>query len=103
MNKNEGMVYFSRLLLGFDLGYYFERFGLALENNKAFNNSDTSDIYKNKMEEAINQRKINTSIYKKMWYADNDQYNYSLSNNLGCNYKNNNYNIQIVNITKENQ
>ena len=54
------------------------------------------------MEEAINQGKIaNYSVNKKLWYADDDQYNFILNNGTGC-YKNRNeYDIKITNITKK--
>ena len=44
MNKNEAMVYFTNLILGFDTGYYFERFGLAMSDNP-FNISGVSNKY----------------------------------------------------------
>ena len=102
MNKNEIMVYFSSLILGFDTGYYFERFGLGMENTP-FNNSQTSEFYKKSMEKAIGEGKIsNKTIIKKFWYADNKQYNFSLIDGTGCYDDKNEYNIKIVNITKDN-
>ena len=102
MKKNEIMVYFSSLILGFDISYYFERFGLAMQNDIPFNNSETSKNFKEGMEKAINEGKIaNKTIIKKFWYADIDQYNYTINNGIGC-YKNNNkYDIKIINITKD--
>ena len=67
-----------------------------------FNNSRTTIIHKNYMKDAIIQGKIsNNTIIKKFWYADNNQYNYSLNNGSGCYGKNNKYEINIVNITKD--
>ena len=107
MTKNEAMIFFTNLIVGFDTGYHFERFGLAMDNKNPFNNSETSNKYKESMENAINEGKIkNNTIYKKFWYADTEQYFYSLNNGKGC-YNNNNKDkgqdmneIRIVNITK---
>ena len=99
MTKNEEMVFYSNLILGFDAGYYFERFGLAIDKITPFNNSDTSYFYNNKMEEMKKLGKIKTGIYKKMWYADNDQYNFTLNNGKVPNI---NYDIiKDVKITKD--
>ena len=95
MNKNEAMVFLSSLVLGFDMGYYFERFGLSLDNITIFNKSETSEIYKNQLEKAIDESKIKTGIYKKLWYADIDQYNYAINNGTGCYENDNNYEIKI--------
>jgi len=101
MSKTKGMVFLSSLIVGIDLGYYFERFGLAYQDNIPFNNSLTSTYYKKGMEDAIKQGKIKTGIYKKFWYADNNQYNFTLNKGTtGCYKNNNNYNIKIVGITK---
>ena len=97
------MILLTNLILGFDTGYYFERFGLAM-NNEPFNNSKTSIYYNNYMKEAIEQGKIsNKSIIKKFWYADNNQYNYTLNNGTGCYENENKYEFKIVNITKYNK
>ena len=54
------------------------------------------------MEEVIKQGKVKTGIYKKFWYADNDQYNFTLNKGTGCYNNINNYTISIVEITKKN-
>ena len=100
MSKTEGMVFLSSLIIGIDLGYYFERFGLAFDESTPFNNSLTSTYYKKGMETAIKQGKVKTEIHKKFWYADNNQYNFTLNKGTGCYKKNNNYDIKIVGITK---
>ena len=101
MNKNEAMVFLTSLIVGFDMGYYFERFGLAMDNKKIFNNSEVSQKYKESMEKAINEGLIKTNIYKKYWYADSEQYNYTLNNGKGCYKNNNNYKIEIKEIKKD--
>ena len=101
MNKNEAMVFLTNLIVGFDMGYYFERFGLAMDNKKIFNNSEVSQTYIENMEKAINEGKIKTNIYKKYWYADSEQYNYTLNNGKGCYKNSNDYEIKILNIIKD--
>ena len=62
MSKTEGMVYLSSYITGLDLGYYFERYAFLYEGEKSFNNSETSEIYKQKMEELINNGNIDNTI-----------------------------------------
>ena len=105
LNENERMVYLSSLLIGFDMGYYFERFGLSMDNKNIFNRNKVTDFYKEKMEEAIKEGKIKSNVTKKFWYVDNAQYNFTFNNGKGC-YKNtNNYSIRIIdiNINKKGQ
>ena len=103
MNKDEIMIFFSSLILGFDTGYYFERFGLGMEKEISFNNSQTSKYYKEAMENAVKEGTIsNKTIIKKFWYSDNAQYNFSLNNETGCYNDKNEYEIKIINIIKYN-
>ena len=76
MSKTESMVLMSSLVLGFDTGYYFERFGFGMKFEQLFNNTNPSEIYKNKLNEFISQGLIKTSIEKKFWYIDAKEYNY---------------------------
>ena len=101
MKENEQMVFLTSLIVGFDMGYYFERFGLAMNNVKIFNNSEISDYYKNSMENEINKGKIKKNIFKKYWYADSEQYNYTLNKGKGCYKNSNSYKIEIKNIIKD--
>ena len=99
MTSNEAMIFLTNLILGFDTGYYFERFGLAMSYNP-FTISGASSRYNNSMKEAINEGKIsNNTIIKKLWYADSEQYNYTLNNGTGCYKDKNEYDIKINNIT----
>ena len=102
MNKNEAMVYYTSLILGYDTGYYFERFGLAMIKGRPFKISSASLNYNNTLKEAIEKGKIsnNTMLYKKLWYADDDQYNFTILNGTGCYYEGNKYDIKINYVTK---
>ena len=72
MTYNERMVFLTNLILGFDTGYYFERFGLAM-SYIPFNISGASNRYNNSMKEAIN---ICKDLYK---INKNDLYDASLN------------------------
>ena len=98
MSKTEAMVYLSSYITGLDLGYYFERYSFFYDNEKPFNIIDTSEIYKEKMKELINSGKVEKTIQKKLWYIDIDEYNYISNNGTGCYRNNDNYNIEIKNI-----
>ena len=100
MKKTEGFVFLSSYIVGIDLGYYFERFGFVLGNEKPFNNSDTSEIYNEKMKELIDNGDINNLIQKKFWYVDIDEYIYLTDIGIGCYKNNDNYNIEIIDISK---
>ena len=101
MNRNEAMVFLTSLVVGFNMDYYFERFGLAMDNRTIFNKSEVSESYQNQLEKAINEGKIKTGIYKKIWYTDLEQYNYTINNGTGC-YKNkNDYEIKIIDTYKD--
>ena len=101
MTRNEAMVFLTSLVLGFNMEYYFERFGLAMEKDIIFNKSQPSKSYKIHLEKAINEGTIKTGIYKKLWYADKKQYNYIFNNGTGCYKDNNDYEIKIIDIYQD--
>ena len=96
MTRTESLVFLTNLILGFDTGYYFERFGFTLSKD-LFNNTATSNTYKTKMKELIQQGKIDTSIQKKFWYIDYKEYDYMTNYGLGCHNGKESYNIYKVN------
>ena len=101
LTKEEKFVYFSNIVLGLDLGYYFSRWGLSFsDGNSIFNELKTSSEYKDLMQKAINSKLIDTKTKKKYWYFDYKQYNYTNDVGLGCYKDKNEYNIQITKITK---
>ena len=100
MTKEEKFVYFSNVILGFDLGYYFTRWGLSFSNgNSIFDESKTSSEYKELMQKAINANLIDAKTKKKYWYLDYKEYNYMNDVGLGCYKDKNEYDIQIIEIT----
>ena len=82
LQMDEALVLLTNIVLGFDTGYYFERFGLS--GKTIFNNSNTSKLYKEKMNELIKERKVVTTIIKNFWYLDNDEYEYIINKGYGC-------------------
>ena len=99
MSKTEGMIYLTNYIVNLDMGYYFERLGFAFEREKIFSVQNASELYKQKMEELLKERNIDTSIKKKIWYFDEKQYYFMLNNGKGCYYNKDSYDIQIVNVT----
>ena len=99
LNKEEKFVYFSNIIIGFDLGYYFTRWGLTFTNgNNIFNEAKTSSTYKDLIQEAINNKLIDTKTKKKYWYIDYKEYNYINDIGLGCYKDKSEYDIQITKI-----
>ena len=77
ITKEEKMVYFSSIIFGVDLGYYFTRWGLSLNSNNKFDEKNVSSVYTNLMNQAVANSQISkTALKKKYWYVDNDQYNF---------------------------
>ena len=100
LTKEEKFVYFSNIVLGLDLGYYFTRWGLSFSDGKSmFNELKTSSEYKDLMQKAINNKLIDTKTKKKYWYFDYKEYTYINDVGLGCYKDKNEYNIQITKIT----
>mgnify|MGYP006873197145 CR=1 FL=1 len=60
ITKEEKMVYFSSIIFGVDLIYYFTRWGLCLNSNNIFDEANIASEYKNLMNQAIANGKIST-------------------------------------------
>ncbi len=77
----ERMVYFSSLVVGEDLGYYYERFGFSFntgENYQPFKVASASAAYKKLIAKALEDKKIEYKGFK-YWYIDADQYFYEFT------------------------
>ena len=100
LSITEKFVYFTNLILGIDLGYYFSRWGFNLGDYKQiFNESDVSEKYKELMKIAVNDGLIDLNVpKKKYWYIDYKQYNYMNDIALGCYEDQDKYNIEIIEI-----
>ena len=66
LSNVEKFVYFTNLILGMDLGYYFTRWGLYINNyNIPFNESEVSQKYEELMYNAVNDGLIDLNYHKK--------------------------------------
>lgn len=74
-DRDEKQVYYSSLILGVDLGYYYERYGFKVLGSNQFIRQSASDAYKTLMENAATQGRINNTIQPRFWYLDEKQYN----------------------------
>ena len=100
LTKEEKFVYFSSVVLGFDLGYYFTRWGLSFsDGNSIFDESKATSEYKELMKKAINENLIDAKTKKKYWYLDYKEYHYMDDIGLGCYQDKDEYDIQIVSLT----
>lgn len=75
LSKTEKQIYYSSLVLGFDLSYYFERWGYNLDvDEKIFNYKEASNEFKAMMDTAIKEGKIKADYQPKIWYYDSKEY-----------------------------
>ncbi len=78
LTSDERIVYYSSLVVGEDLGYYYERFGFSFDSNSAFKVENASSAYKKLMQKALSDEEIK-DIGFKYWYIDADQYYYDIT------------------------
>ena len=98
MSRTERMVFFSSVITGIDLGYYFYRWGFFLNSEGIFVQENASDIYQEKMEEYITNGKIDNTTQPKFWYIDYKEYLYIYEGGEGCYSDQSTYDIQIKNV-----
>ena len=99
MNKVEKQVYFSSIVTGIDLSYYFERYGYAL-GGTMFVESSASEAFKSTMQGLHdNGTIINKQL--KFWYVDNMTYTYLLEYGDKLSIYNNSMKINIISIEKD--
>lgn len=85
LTATERMVYYSSLVVGEDLGYYYERFGFSFstgENYAPFKIETATSAYKKLIAKALEVGKIIERGFK-YWYIDANQYFYDISEG-GC-------------------
>jgi hypothetical protein len=98
MSRTERLIFFSNIILGMDLGYYFYRWGFFLNNEGIFVPENASSIYQEKMEQYIKEGKIDNTKKYKFWYLDYKEYLYILEGGKGCYDSKDKYDIQIEKI-----
>lgn len=78
LSTTERMVYFSSLVVGENLGYYYERFGFSFNSDDSFKVETASNAYKKLVAKALEDGTIIEKGYK-YWYIDANQYFYDYS------------------------
>ena len=103
LSGEEKMVYFSSLIIGRDMGYYFTRVGLTLNSGATvFNEKTVSTTYKELMKKAITDGLIDKNSRKiKYWYLEDSRYDYIIKNRIFECYRDNKYDVQIIDVLKE--
>ncbi len=75
MSATEKQVYLSSLSVGYDLSYYFERWGYNLSSSDfIFKAATASDAFKSLMAAAKNENRIKDGYQPKIWYLDAAEY-----------------------------
>ena len=98
MSRTERLIFFSNIIIGIDLGYYFNRWGFFLNNEGIFVPENASSTYQTIMEEYITNGIIDDTIKPKYWYLDYKEYLYILEGGEGCYEDKSKYDIQIKNL-----
>ena len=98
MSRTERLIFFSNVITGIDLGYYFNRWGFFLNNEGIFDPENASDTYKTAMEEYITNGLIDNTIKHKFWCLDYKEYLYNVEGGEGCYEDQNAYDVQIKNV-----
>ncbi|MBP5444649.1 MAG: M60 family metallopeptidase, partial [Acholeplasmatales bacterium] len=98
MSRTERLIFFSNIITGIDLGYYFNRWGFYLNNEGIFDPENASDTYKSAMEEYITNGLIDNTLKPKFWYLDYKEYLYNVEGGEGCYEDQNAYDVQIKNV-----
>lgn len=99
LTATEKQVFYSSIVTGIDLSYYFERWGFTINNSTAdpvFKLSTASDGFKNLMNIAVESNFVDNSKKPKLWYQDEKFY---FSENRTQIY-NQNVNISIKMVAK---
>ena len=60
MTRTEREIFFTNIITGVDLGYYFNRWGFFLNNEGIFIQENAGEIYLSKMEEYV--KSVNIKI-----------------------------------------
>lgn len=99
LTPTELQVFYSSMVTGVDLSYYFERWGYTIKNDDTdpiFKRSNTTETFSQFMNTATQQNYIDNTKEYKLWYQDCYQYH---STNKTPSYSNNT-NVSIKNVAK---
>ena len=98
MTRTERLIFFSNVVTGVDLGYYFYRWGFYMNNEGIFVPENAGSAYQEAMENYIKEGKIDNSTKLKYWYIDYKEYLYIVEGGEGCYSNKNAYDVQIKNV-----
>ena len=100
----EKQVYYSSIITGLNMSYYYERYGFYLGSEDRFISSNTTKTFTELMQKLLDDGIITNKIVK-FWYLNGAAYMYNVDNNKsessGC-YKNNKNKINIIRVFKVN-
>lgn len=81
LGNDEKQVYYSSLILGIDLGYYYERYGFKIYGSSQFTESGATENFKTLMSNAAADGRIDNKTKPRFWYLDENQYNIVANSN----------------------
>lgn len=99
ISPSEKQVFFSSLITGIDLSYYFERWGFSINNTTSdpvFNITTASDDFNSLMNLAIQHGLVDNTKQPKLWYQNAKFYYYTESSTT----YNNNFDVSIKLVSK---
>ena len=104
ISGTEKQVYFSSIITGLNMSYYYERYGFFLGSEQRFTYSNATKTFTELMQKLRNDGTITNKIVK-FWYLSGPTYLYNVDNNKAdsssC-YKNNKTKINIITVFKAN-
>ena len=84
LNSTEKQVFYCSFVLGFDLSYYFDRWGYNLStSDNVFKISTSTDNFKSSVNYLIDNSIIDGNKKPKLWYQDASQYLITANNESG--------------------
>ena len=95
LTRTEREIFFTNIITGYDLGYFFNRWGFYLNNEGIFVPEKASEAYLEKMKEYINSGKIKENKILKLWYLDYKEYMFIVEGGEGCYENQEKYSVEI--------
>lgn len=76
LSSTEKQIFYSSLVVGIDLSYYFQRWGFTLSTSQdPFNSANASEDYLYLISEGVRRGYIDSTKKPKLWLQDAGQYN----------------------------
>lgn len=99
MTETERQVFYSSIITGVDLTYYFDRWGYTIRNSDddpVFQKDTVTGAYKDVMEIAINNGYVDDDFQPKLWYQNNSAH----KENCESSVYNGSEDVSISSVTK---